>query len=93
MHRRSQGVLKPGGRLVYISAAPLPQGTPRSDITVTRAEIRGRRAVLERLAALVDAGKLKPQVSAVLPLAQAAKAYEMVKTGNIRGKIVLTVAG
>jgi NADPH:quinone reductase-like Zn-dependent oxidoreductase len=93
VHRRSQGVLKPGGRLVYISAAPLPQDPPRADITVTRAEIRTRRAVLERLAALVDAGKLKPQVSAVLPLAQAAKAYEMVKTGNIRGKIVLTVGG
>lgn len=92
VHGRSQGVLKPDGRLVYILAAPLPQEAPRPDITVTRAEIRGRRAVLERIAALVDGGKLKPQVSAVLPLAQAAKAYEMVRIGNIRGKIVLTMA-
>jgi len=93
VHRRSQGVLKPGGRLVYIAAAPLPQGPPRADITVARAEIRTRRGVLERIAALVDAGKLKPQVSTVLPLAQVAKAYEMVKAGSIRGKIVLTAAG
>ncbi len=93
VHRRSQGVLKPGGRLVYIAAAPLPQGTLRADITVARAEIRTRRSVLERIAALVDAGKLTPQVSAVLPLAQAAKAYETVKAGSIRGKIVLTAGG
>jgi NADPH:quinone reductase-like Zn-dependent oxidoreductase len=91
VHSRSQAVLKPAGRLVYIAAAPLPESAPRPDITVTRAEIRSRRAVLERIAALVDAGKLKPQFSSVLPLAQAARAYAMIQAGNLRGKIVLSV--
>jgi len=93
VHRRSQAVLRPGGRLIYIAAAPLPQGAARPDITVARADIRTRRPVLERIAALVEAGKLKPEVSAVLPLAQAAKAYAMVQAGNFRGKIVLRAGG
>jgi NADPH:quinone reductase-like Zn-dependent oxidoreductase len=92
VHRRSQAVLKPGGRLVYIAAEPLPPGPPRADITLARADIRTRRSVLERIAALADGGKLKPEIAAALPLAEAAKAYEMCRAGNFRGKIVLTTA-
>ncbi len=90
VHRRSQAVLRPGGRLVYISAAPLPPGEPRAGITVTRADIRGKRPLFERLAALVDQGKIKPPVARVLQLSQAGEAYEMSRTG-VRGKIVLAV--
>jgi NADPH:quinone reductase-like Zn-dependent oxidoreductase len=89
VHRRSQTVLKPGGRLVYISAAPLPQGEPRPGITITRADIRGKRPLFERLAALVDQGKIKPQVARVMKLGEAAEAYELNRTGKVRGKIVL----
>jgi NADPH:quinone reductase-like Zn-dependent oxidoreductase len=92
-HRRSQAVLKPGGRLVYIAAAPLPQGEPRPGITVQRADIRGKRPLFERLAALVDRGAIKPQVTKVLPLADAAAAYELSHAGGIRGKIVLVAEG
>jgi NADPH:quinone reductase-like Zn-dependent oxidoreductase len=89
VHRRSQAVLRPGGRLVYISAAPLPQGEPRPGITIARADIRGKRPLFERLARLVDEGKIKPQVARVMKLSQAGEAYEMSRTG-VRGKIVLT---
>ncbi len=92
IHSRSQAVLRPGGRLVYIIAAPLPQAAPRADITVARADVRARRNVLERIAALVDEGKLKPQIAAVLPLAEAAEAYAMCRQGNFRGKILLVAA-
>jgi NADPH:quinone reductase-like Zn-dependent oxidoreductase len=91
-HRRSQAVLKPGGRLIYIAAAPLPQGEPRPGITITRADIRGKRPLFERLASLVDQGKIKPQVARVLKLSQAAEAYELGRTGAVRGKIVLNAA-
>ena len=91
VHRRSQDVLRPGGRLIYISAAPLPAGDPRPGITVARADIRGKRPLFERLAALVDSGKIKPQVARVLNLSQAGEAYELSRTGAERGKIVLTV--
>lgn len=92
VHQRSQSVLKPGGRLVYIAAAPLPSGAPRSDITIARADIRVTRSVLERIAALVDSGRLRPEITTVLPLAEAARAYEMCRAGNFRGKIVLKIA-
>ncbi|HUK60686.1 MAG TPA: NADP-dependent oxidoreductase [Stellaceae bacterium] len=89
VHRRSQAVLRPGGRLVYISAAPLPPGEPRPGITIARADIRGKRPLFERLARLVDDGKIKPQAARVMKLSQAGEAYEMSRTG-VRGKIVLT---
>ncbi|HUZ74031.1 MAG TPA: zinc-binding dehydrogenase [Stellaceae bacterium] len=47
----------------------------------------------ERIAALVDDGKLKPQIATVLPLAEAARAYAMCREGNFRGKILLDGAG
>lgn len=92
-HRRSQAMLRPGGRLIYIAAAPLPPGEPRPGITIQRADIRGKRPLFERLAALVDAGAIKPQVTKLLPLADAAAAYELSRAGNIRGKIVLVAEG
>lgn len=89
VHQRSQAVLREGGRLVYIAAGPLPQEPPRKGITVERADIRPDRAFFERLAALADAGAIKPQVSRVMPMAEAAAAYELSRAANVRGKIVL----
>jgi NADPH:quinone reductase-like Zn-dependent oxidoreductase len=48
--------------------------------------------VLEELTRLIEAGKLKPIVSRVFPLSEAAKAQEQVATAHTRGKIVLKVA-
>jgi NADPH:quinone reductase-like Zn-dependent oxidoreductase len=48
---------------------------------------------LTQIAALIDDGNLKPTVSAVLPLEDAAQAHELSQTGHVRGKIVLQVAG
>jgi len=49
--------------------------------------------VLREISALVDAGKIKPHVSEVMPLAETPKALEMLMGGHTRGKIVLQVAG
>jgi NADPH:quinone reductase-like Zn-dependent oxidoreductase len=46
---------------------------------------------LTEVAALVDEGKLRPEVSAVLPLADIRKAHEMVEARHMRGKVVLQV--
>jgi len=40
---------------------------------------------------MVDAGQIRPNVGAVLPLAEAAEAQEINRTGRVKGKIVLTV--
>jgi NADPH:quinone reductase-like Zn-dependent oxidoreductase len=48
-------------------------------------------AALRAIAALVAAGRLRVEIAAVLPLAEAAKAHELGETGHTTGKIVLTV--
>jgi NADPH:quinone reductase-like Zn-dependent oxidoreductase len=53
--------------------------------------VRPDAAQLTQIAALIDAGNLKPAVTTVLPLAEAARAHELSQTGHIRGKIVLQV--
>jgi len=45
-------------------------------------------AQLTEIARLIDAGRVKPVVSAVIPLAEARKAHELIDGGHVRGKIV-----
>ena len=40
---------------------------------------------------LIEAGKIKPQIAATLPLAQAADAHRLLEDGKIVGKVVLKV--
>ena len=91
VNRRSAAVLRAGGCLVQITAAPVPPGPPRADIEIKPAVIRPRRDLLERLADLASRGVLKPHVEAVLPLSEAARGYAQSRTGHQRGKIILRV--
>jgi NADPH:quinone reductase-like Zn-dependent oxidoreductase len=45
---------------------------------------------LEALTELVEAGRLRPHVEQVLPLAEVAKAHELIESGRTKGKIVLS---
>ena len=47
---------------------------------------------LTEIAKLIDAGKIKPTVTQVLPLTDAVKAQQQAATHHTRGKIVLKVA-
>ncbi|EGW21199.1 zinc-dependent alcohol dehydrogenase family protein [Methylobacter tundripaludum] len=47
--------------------------------------------ILKQCAQWVDRGLLKTHISKQLPLAEAAKAHELIETGHSTGKIVLTV--
>ncbi|MER5303763.1 NADP-dependent oxidoreductase [Streptomyces lasiicapitis] len=92
---RSLQVLRPGGVLVSI----MEHGNQE---LAAQVEAAGRHfagvsvepdyASLEAIAALVDAGRIRPHVAETFPLADAAKAHELVGTGSVRGKVVLTVA-
>jgi NADPH:quinone reductase-like Zn-dependent oxidoreductase len=92
--RRSIQSLRPGGLLVTIvdrtdtelRAATIDAGRRFAGVTV-EPDYPG----LEALAALVDAGKLRPYVEHAVPLADAAKAHELIESGRTQGKIVLTV--
>jgi NADPH2:quinone reductase len=51
--------------------------------------VEERRAGLRALIAMLAAGKLRPRIHARLPLAQAARAHEMLERGEVMGKLVL----
>jgi NADPH2:quinone reductase len=48
-----------------------------------------RRALMERAIALMAAGRLRPPPPTVLPLAEAARAHELMEAGQTVGKLVL----
>ena len=84
---RSAALLRPGGTLISVKAADsMP---PRDGIKTLIFIQESSRAQLTELARLVDEGHLRPQVGAVYPLAQAAKAYSAKAAGGIPGRIVL----
>jgi len=90
-HLRAMKCLKPGGTLVWLNAAPIPEGAARSDIKVVHALVKAARPQMERVGQLASEGVLRPHVTATFPLDRAAEAYAMVGTGRTRGKVVLTV--
>jgi NADPH:quinone reductase-like Zn-dependent oxidoreductase len=84
---RSAAMVKPGGALVSIVAAPQ---TDRSDIRTVAFVRDANGAQLREITRLVDDGTLRPQVGAVYPLADAREAFMAKSTKHIAGKVVLT---
>jgi NADPH:quinone reductase-like Zn-dependent oxidoreductase len=88
---RSYDVLKPGGRLVWIAAAPAGFQPRRSDVQVLRPRVDRDRAHLERMAALLEAGAVWPPAITRYKLADAAEAHRVSEGRHLRGKLVLEV--
>jgi len=84
---RTPVIVKPGGALVSIM---MPVQTDRDDIRVVHFVRDPSGAELREITQLVDQGKLRPQVGAVYPLAEAREAYTAKSTKHIPGKVVLT---
>ena len=89
---RSYGVVKKGGVIVSITGQPDQAECEKRGIRGASLMAHPDAKVLEELAKLIDAKKIKPVVSQVFPLAEAAKAHEQIATAHTRGKIVLKVA-
>jgi NADPH:quinone reductase-like Zn-dependent oxidoreductase len=87
VHSRSAEVLKSGGVLVYLSAAPI-QPIARNDIQVKPTEVRATSERLEKLMSL----RLQVSIDARYPLERAAEAYELSRGRHARGKIVLQIS-
>ncbi|MCO5998667.1 NADP-dependent oxidoreductase [Actinoallomurus rhizosphaericola] len=93
---RSLRTLRDGGVLVSFLS-------PVGDDVLAEAGKRGIRAGwtlvepdhagMKEIAALVEDGRLRPEIDSVFPLEEAAKAHERGETNRTTGKIVLTVAG
>jgi NADPH:quinone reductase-like Zn-dependent oxidoreductase len=88
---RSYQVLKPGGRLVWIAAAPAGFKPSRSDVEVLRPRVARDRAHLERMIELLDAGAVWPPAITRYPLAEAAEAHRISEGRHLQGKLVLMV--
>jgi NADPH:quinone reductase-like Zn-dependent oxidoreductase len=89
---RSYDVVKKGGIIVSVLDMPKKAELEKRGIRGTAILVRPAGEMLGELAQLIDARKVKPVVSQVLPLAEAAKAHQAIETGHTRGKIVLRVA-
>lgn len=83
--------LKRGGMLVSILGLPARELALQLGVNAAAIMVRPHGAELAEIVKLVDAGALRPHVSHVLPLAQAADAHRLIESGHTRGKIVLEV--
>ncbi len=88
---RSIGCVKSGGRLISIVQPPDAEKCKARGITGKVFLVQQNAGQLDEIAALIDAGKVKPHVSEQIPLADAGKAHQLSKNGHTQGKIVLTV--
>ncbi|TMR16727.1 NADP-dependent oxidoreductase [Nonomuraea turkmeniaca] len=92
---RSLRTMRRGGTIVSLALGLFDRGVHdlaaelglRSETMLVEPDQAGMRAI----AALVEAGRLRVEVAAALPLADAAKAHELGETNSTTGKIVLTV--
>ncbi|MFW6695331.1 NADP-dependent oxidoreductase [Streptomyces sp. MAR4 CNX-425] len=91
--KRSLESLRPGGLLL---GATLHPGVTEQD-----ARDRGRRYTwvslgtegreLDRISALVSAGHVRPHIERTFPLTELVQAHELVETGRVTGKVVITL--
>jgi NADPH:quinone reductase-like Zn-dependent oxidoreductase len=79
--------LRDGGTFVALVAPFAPPPIRGTRVVVQEVAADGAR--LAELAALVDAGRLTLRVAEELPLAEGAKAHELVEAGGRRGRVVL----
>jgi NADPH:quinone reductase-like Zn-dependent oxidoreductase len=86
---RSYAVLKPGGRLVWIAAAPAGFEPTRKDVEVLRPNVTRDRAHLERMLALYDLGAVWPPNIVRYKLSEAAEAHRVSEGRHLQGKLVL----
>ncbi|WP_432988337.1 NADP-dependent oxidoreductase [Dactylosporangium sp. CA-233914] len=88
---RSYPVLRPGGRLVTLGAPPDRELAAAHGVHAMFFVVRPDRTQLGRLAALADAGRLRPVVSSTFPLADGRAAYAGGTRPRKPGKTVLIV--
>ena len=85
---RAVGAVREGGRGIFLVGPPAQVERGITSVSFSADTTRQR---LEAIGRLVDAGKLRPQIEAVLPFEQVREALERVAGRHTRGKIVLQI--
>ena len=88
---RSFKVLKKGGIIVSMLAAPDPKLAEKYQVTAFGQMTNTNTKKLNHLTDLVNTGKLKPQVAKVFPLNQTLEAFKYLTEGHPRGKVVIKI--
>lgn len=89
---RTYGVMKKGGILVSIAARYDETELKKHEIHGAFLSSHPNSIKLAEITKLIEANKIKPVVSQVLPLSEAVKATTQAETHHTRGKIVLKIA-
>ena len=89
---RSYGVVKKGGIVMSLVARPDPVELEKRGIRGAAISVHADAEDLAEIARLIDAGKIKPVVTEVLPLSEAIAAQRQAETHHTRGKLVLRIA-
>ena len=92
VHARSYKVLRRGGIMACLAAGPSKDEGAAHGVEVRMARVLPDPKALSAVVGLAGAGRLKPHIAHVLPLADFAKAQTLSQTGHARGKTVLTLA-
>lgn len=91
VHRRSYPVLRKGGTLVCLVAAPFEDRGAEYGVFVKVAQVMPDPEALAALVALIKAGRIMPIVEHVLPFSDFAAAHRLSEQGHARGKTVIAV--
>ena len=88
---------KPVGKLTFFSAAiaGLAGGTLRGlagGKLLKMIQAKPRGGDLEKINALIEAGKIRPVIEKVFPLEEIAEAHRLSEQGHVRGKLVVRIS-
>ena len=89
---RSYDVVKKDGIVMSLVARPDPVELKKHGIRGAGISAHPDADELAEIAQLIDAGKIKPMVTQVLPLSEAIAAQQQAATHHTRGKVVLRIA-
>lgn len=91
VHDRSYAVLRKGGMLVCLTAAPFQDRSAEFGVNVRVAKVLPDPVALRELVGLIRAGQLMPIVEHIVPLSEFAAAQRTSEHGHARGKTVLQI--
>jgi NADPH:quinone reductase-like Zn-dependent oxidoreductase len=89
VHARSYEVLKRGGVMACLAAAPYEDRGAAYGVEVRMARVMPDPAALSAVVELAAAGRLKASIDQVLPLVEFAKAQARSQSGHARGKTLI----
>jgi NADPH:quinone reductase-like Zn-dependent oxidoreductase len=92
VQQRSYTVLKRGGALVAINQPPSEEEAKNHHVKASMLVTETSTASLQTLAAMIDAGTIKPFIGKVYPLSEVAQAWRDVQSKKFEGKTVFALS-